>query len=193
MTKLDFEAVIKKIQGLWPRYDFPEELQRAQYEYLRTFDVDDVLAALAQHHRENPDGIYPKWKQVMAWWRDHGVKATCNEWQSFINGLRRYVISQKRKGCQNMSDQDLFMGFLTANCHQHDYRGLPIPDPDGHLARLARWWRHTEGQQWTRYLQGIGATVPDWLFTERDDSSSCCSDEQREKAKQLRLEGSRSE
>lgn len=188
LTILEYARVVDKIHGLWPRYDFPEELQRAQYEYLRTFDVEDVLEALAQHHRENPDGIYPKWKQVMAWWRDHVVKATSNEWQSFINCLRSYAISQKQKGCQNMSDQDLFMGFLAANCHQHDYQGRPIPDPDGHRARLARWFRYAEGRRWTTYLQSIGAEVPDWLFTERDDTVSCCSDEQREKARQLRLE-----
>ena len=168
LTVFEYQRIVEKIQGLWPRYDFPEELQKAQFEYLRNFDVEDVLAALDQHHRENPDGIYPKWKQVMAWWRDHGVKANSNEWQSFINCLRNHVISKKRKGCQSMNDQDLFMGHLAANCHQSDCRGKPILDPDGHRARLDRTFRHNEGAYWSRYLKSIGETVPEWLETEWD-------------------------
>jgi hypothetical protein len=142
--------------------------------YLQGYEKEDVLEALATHHRENPDKRDPQWKPIMAYLRDHAAVAH-NDWVVFISTLRRAAIDARLPGCRNMSDQDLFQGYLTANSHQHNLDGHPLADPDGHRARLARWFRYTEGRRWTEYLRKINEPVPDWLFTERDDTVTCAA------------------
>lgn len=160
------------LKSLWPGYRCDHEQIRVLSrwdDWLCHIAIETIQSALKQVRREQPNDTRPNWVQVFRVIHESGRGETQNDFRVFIDGLRRYVIEKKFPGCRDRTDQDLFYGYLEANCHTHR-NGKLLLDPEGWRGPQAKLFRHQEGRRWTLYLQSIGEAVPDWLDTDRDDS-----------------------
>lgn len=148
-----------------------------RWQKLKHYDIRDVLLAIRDHERNNPDAAKPIWGDIYA--RLHarcGSTSGLNDFEHLLEyivrgGLNRHAKAHPElwKGWKRPDDytrEDLWLNYLSAQTDgiQRMMWGKLYPDEDGRRARLVQEMRRNEAARWVRYYKEIGQPAPGWLI-----------------------------
>lgn len=177
----DYESFAALVRGLWRtgHADTDEVTLLNRWRRFKHRDIDDVLRAIRAHNDEYPDAKSPRWGGpggiFARLYERAGSGSGRNEFEHLLevvvrgsaakDALRKPELWKGRIPPAQMTHTDLWLGYLGAQteCITHDPLGRAYADEDGRRAKQAQNVRAREATRWILYLDGRGATTPDWL------------------------------
>ncbi|KKM64114.1 hypothetical protein LCGC14_1504710 [marine sediment metagenome] len=181
----EFETFKNLVESYWPRCKTTEAQLQVHWENGICYHPPGVVAsALAKSLTEFPDDTAPKWKVIVGHLagRAKRVGVGKSDFQSLLDQTRRAMKKPwgpqgiMRKGVDNMTDEDVWLEWVRAQCHERHLREHPDTERCvtcvrtsrgecglGHRECLSKRDRAHQYARWRNYIEERGDVVPAYL------------------------------
>jgi hypothetical protein len=158
------EELTVMVRELWPRYT--SNLFPMWQAVISQYEIGHVQRVLREHRAHNPDEARPIWKMIYADLSgsrkgDTGMSML----QALLISVRASLKERGRKGHERMTDEEVYLAFLDAQCWPilRNSMGRERPDPGGKIARRAAIERYNVSKRYHDDLVRRGHDVPSYL------------------------------
>lgn len=169
MTEHDFHKLLVK---LWPTYKISEDFSASIFRRRAHFG-DELMWAVKRERADHPDAYKPLWERIDKDLRhgDAQTRQDKTELQILLDSERRMMQKKPFPGWEQLSDQDVYAGYIRANTliitHDNLNNWEPKPDPDGRRARNAENRARWDADHYAQDLEERRLDIPPWLEKQR--------------------------
>ncbi|KKM88734.1 hypothetical protein LCGC14_1255900 [marine sediment metagenome] len=180
-----FDCFFKSVQDLWPRCKMSRDQIKVHWRNVLVHHSASVVsAALTKCVSDYPDDTAPKWKVIFGYLvgRAERTGTGKSDFQSLLDQTRRAMKKPwgpqgiMRKGVDQMTDEDVWLEWVGAQCHERYLREHPDTERCttcvrtshgecglGHRECLSKRNRNHEYARWRNYIEERGDVVPAYL------------------------------
>lgn len=180
-----FERFCESVRDMWPRCrTSPEQLEVHWGNVIARHPAGVVSAALSKCVSTFPNDTAPNWELIFGYLvrRSDHTGTGKSDFQSLLDQTRRAMKKPwgpqgiMRKGVDQMTDEDVWLERVGAQCHKRDLRDRPDTERCttcvrtsrgecglGHRECLSKRKRAQEYARWRNYLEERAEQIPAYL------------------------------